>query len=112
MSNITQGQFDYYSKEAMDACALAVLPEESMFWAGYLRGLRFALTGESFGNAEEKRLWTFISGDVYREARRKGYRAGCSGMSVKNVKLTVQMEEWKIETSRRLKLGITEKEPD
>ena len=109
---MTQGEFDHHWKEGTDSCVLAVLPEESMFWVGYLRGLRFALTGETFGNAEEKRLWTFISGDVFREARRKGYVAGCSGMSVKAVKLTVQMEDWKSETSRRLKLGMTEREPD
>jgi len=55
------------------------------WWAGYMRGLRRAHHGESFGTDAEHQMWLAAIGsdDVSRAALGAGYRAG----------LTLEMRE-------------------
>ena len=53
-------------------------PSRSAWWTGYMRGLRRAHHGESFGTAAEHQLWLSAaeSDDPSRAALGRGYRAG------------------------------------
>ena len=53
-------------------------PNRSAWWTGYMRGLRRAHHGESFGTAAEHQLWLSAaeSDDPSRAALGRGYRAG------------------------------------
>lgn len=53
-------------------------PVRSEWWVGYMRGLRRAHHGESFGSQAEHDLWLSLVGDpdLSRDARGRGYRAG------------------------------------
>lgn len=53
-------------------------PVKSEWWAGYIRGLRRAHHGESFGSAAEHEMWLAAadSTDPNRRALGQGYRAG------------------------------------
>lgn len=48
------------------------------WWAGYMRGLRRAHHGESFGSAAEHELWMSLHAESApdRAALGRGYRAG------------------------------------
>lgn len=53
-------------------------PLRSEWWVGYMRGLRRAHHGESFGSQAEHDLWLSAaeSDDPSRAALGRGYRAG------------------------------------
>ncbi len=53
-------------------------PIKTEWWAGYMRGLRRAHHGESFGTQAEHELWlsAIDSSDESRAALGRGYRAG------------------------------------
>ena len=58
-------------------------PDDSEFWAGYIRGLRRLYHGEKFGTAAEHESWFGIDADEYdmtRRSRGEGYRAGFAGV--------------------------------
>jgi ribosome modulation factor len=48
------------------------------WWGGYMRGLRRAQYGDSYGTAEQHEQWLALVGDVdpARDALGRGYRAG------------------------------------
>ena len=53
-------------------------PIKTEWWAGYIRGIRRAHHGESFGTLAEHELWLSAadSPDESRAALGRGYRAG------------------------------------
>ncbi|MDR1528828.1 MAG: hypothetical protein LBS40_00140 [Burkholderiales bacterium] len=57
-------------------------PMRQAWWAGYIRGLRRANHGESFGTEAEHRLYLSLADDAAsdRAAIGRGYRAGLEGI--------------------------------
>ncbi len=58
-------------------------PDDSEFWAGYMRGLRRLYLGEKFETEEQHVLWFGIDQDepdMTRRSRGEGYRAGFAGV--------------------------------
>jgi hypothetical protein len=57
---------------------LSTDPDQSDYYAGYIRGLRRAFHGEKFGTDEEHRLWCSLANDEdeSRKQRGLGYLAG------------------------------------
>lgn len=47
--------------------------ERPEYWAGYIRGLRRAHHGESFGTPEEHRIWLSLVADEDEDRRERGY---------------------------------------
>jgi hypothetical protein len=58
-------------------------PIRQAWWAGYIRGLRRAHHGETFGTAAEHRLYLSLTDDTApdRAAIGRGYRAGLDGIA-------------------------------
>lgn len=64
-----------------DALRRATDGVESEYWAGFLRGLRRAHHGATFGTEAEHALWESLAGssDETRDARGRGYGDGLAG---------------------------------
>ena len=48
-------------------------PTEQSYWEGYLRGVRRAYHGETFGSSDEHAAILRETVDIVRESRRRGY---------------------------------------
>ena len=91
---MNQTEFASNLKAAETFRTLAERPDETDFWTGYIRGLRRSFHGIVFGTELEHQLWLTLEGDPSREARRNGYLAGCTSLTVQEILLSRQREDW------------------
>jgi hypothetical protein len=75
---MTEQQFQSEMGRAETMRRLTANPAESEYYAGYIRGLRRAYHGESFGTEEEHTLRLSLTEDKdpARAAKGRGYRDG------------------------------------
>ena len=87
---MNEQQFQAEIRRAQTMIRLA--PDEADYYAGFMRGLRRAYHGESFGTEAEHQTWLALvdDSDTARAERGRGYR---DGLAAGNAAITEDMEE-------------------